>query len=67
MSEYNGKPFQGIRETANTTGFSQFFLRNGVRNGNIPHIRCGEKILVNVPAFLALMDEQSKKSAEAGG
>ena len=63
MSEYNGKPFQGIRETANTTGFSQFFLRNGVRNGSIPHIRCGEKILINVPAFLQLMDQASKKGA----
>ena len=57
------KPFQGVKETANTTGFSQFFIRQGVRNGTIPHIRCGEKILVNVPAFLQLMDEQSRKGA----
>ncbi len=63
MSEFAGKPFQGIKETANATGFSQFFIRNGVKAGKIPHIRCGEKILVNVPAFLQQMDEQSRKGA----
>ena len=63
MNQFNAKPYQGVRETANTTGFSQFFIRQGVKNGTIPHIRCGEKILINVPAFLQLMDEQSKKGA----
>ena len=63
MEEYKGKPFQGIRETANTTGFSQFSIRQGVKAGTIPHIRSGKKILVNVPAFLNLMDEQSKRGA----
>ena len=61
MEVFNGKPFQSIKETANTTGFSQFSIRQGVKAGKVPHIRSGKKILVNVPAFLNLMDEQSKR------
>jgi excisionase family DNA binding protein len=63
MIEYTRKPFQTVKETATTTGFSQFFIRNGIKDGTIPYVRAGEKYLVNVPAFLALMDEQSKKGA----
>lgn len=60
MADNTGKPFQGIRETANSTGLSQYFLRKGVKAGTIPHIRSGEKILINVPALMNLMDEQSR-------
>ena len=63
MNRIMEKPFQTVKETANTTGFSQFFIRNGVRAGTIPHIKVGEKFLINVPAFLQLMDEQSRKGA----
>ena len=57
------KPFQTIREAANSTGFSQFFIRAGVKAGTIPHIKVGEKYLINVAGFLQLMDEQSRKGA----
>lgn len=64
MEAFKGAPFQGVKETANTTGFSQFSIRQGIKAGTVPHIRSGKKILVNVPAFLSLMDEQSRKEAK---
>ena len=63
MSE---KPFQSIKEACNSTGISQFAIRKGVKAGTVPHIRIGTKILVNVPAFLSLMDERSKKATTGG-
>ncbi len=52
-------PFQPIKEAAKSTGFSQFYLRQGVKAGAIPHIRSGNKIYINVPLFLQQMDIQS--------
>lgn len=60
--DQKGRPFQTIREAANTTGFSQHFIRVGCKAGAIPHIKAGEKYLVNVSAFLELMDQRSRGS-----
>ena len=59
-------PFQSIKEACDSTGLSQFFLRQGVRAGAIPHIRCGKKILVNVPALVELLDKQSRMETREG-
>jgi len=45
-------PFQKISEASKTTGLSQYFLRQGCRDGSIPHIKSGTVYLVNVPALL---------------
>lgn len=45
-------PFQKIAEASKTTGLSQYFLRQGCRDGSIPHIRSGRTFLINVPALL---------------
>lgn len=46
-------PFQKIPEACKTTGLSQYFLRNGCKDGTVPHIMSGTTYLVNVPALLA--------------
>lgn len=53
-------PFQPIKQAVKTTGCSEHFLRAGVKSGSIPHVRNGIKYLINVPALLAQLDEQSK-------
>ena len=45
-------PFQKISAAAEITGLSQHFLRQGCRDGTIPHVRSGRVYLVNVPALL---------------
>lgn len=52
----NEQPFQSIKETVKTTGLSAYYLRRGCKDGTVPHIRSGNKYLVNVPALLRLLD-----------
>lgn len=49
------KPFQKITEASRTTGLSQYYLRNGCKNGTIPHVKSGTVYLVNVPALLKML------------
>lgn len=61
----NVRPFQKIAEASKTTGLSQYFLRNGCKDGTVPHVKSGAVYLVNVPALLRKLDAES--SAQAGG
>lgn len=45
-------PFQKITDACRTTGLSTFFLRRGVRDGSIPHVKSGQTYYVNIPALL---------------
>lgn len=53
-------PFQKITEACKNTGLSQYYLRQGCKNGTIPHIKSGGVYYINVPA---LMDELEKKKS----
>lgn len=60
-----GTPFQKIPEAARTTGLSTYFLRHGVRDGSVPHIKSGTVYLINVPALLRKLDAESNSRAGA--
>lgn len=51
MTEVN-TPFQKIDEACATTGLSKFFLRNGCKDGTVPHIKSGRTYYIDVPALL---------------
>lgn len=55
------KPFQKIAEASRTTGLSQYYLRNGCKNGTIPHVKSGTVYLVNVPALLKMLGAWDEK------
>lgn len=57
-SNLDGKRFLSIRDAATVTGLSQFFLRNGCRDGSVPCIRSGRKYLVDVQSLNAMFDER---------
>ncbi len=46
------KPYQKILEACKTTGLSQYFLRQGCKNGTIPHVKSGTVYFIDVPALL---------------
>lgn len=48
----NNTPFLKIEEAATATGLSRYFLRQGCRDGSVPHVRSGKTYFVNVPALL---------------
>ena len=49
-------PFQKIAEACKTTGLSQYFLRQGCKDGTIPHIRSGSTYYINVPELLGQLN-----------
>ena len=46
------QPFQKITDAVKTTGLSAYFLRQGCRDGTIPHVRSGSVYFINIPALL---------------
>lgn len=48
----NQAPFQKIPQACKTTGLSQFFLRNGCKDGTVPHVKSGGTYYIDVPALL---------------
>lgn len=53
-------PFQKITEACKTTGLSQYFLRQGCKDGTIPHIKSGGVYYINVQA---LVEQLGKKDS----
>ena len=49
-------PFQKIAEACRTTGLSQYYLRQGCKDGTVPHIRSGSTYYVNVPELLGQLN-----------
>lgn len=45
-------PFMKIKDACAVTGLSQYFLRQGCRDGSVPHVKSGPTYYVNVPALL---------------
>ena len=56
------KIFCTIREACNKTGLSQFYLRRGCADGTVPHIRSGNKVLVNLPLLVERLNAESAGS-----
>ncbi len=60
MNKYDSSiPFQSIADAARTTGLSRYHIRNGCKDGTIPHIKVGDRYKVNVPLLLKQLDAQS--------
>lgn len=59
-NEYNpSAKFQNIADACRTTGLSQYFLRNGVKAGTVPHIRCGRVYMIDVPGLYAALEREA--------
>lgn len=52
LHEGKSQPFQKIQDAVASTGLSAYFLRQGCRDGTVPHIRSGRVLYINVPALL---------------
>jgi excisionase family DNA binding protein len=52
----NNTIFMSIKDAAAYTGLAQSYIRNGCKNGSIPHLKSGQKYLVNVKLLLEKAD-----------
>lgn len=59
------RPFLTIRECVPITGLSERFLRELLRSEELPHIRSGNRVLVNVRRLLEMMDEKTSTKAHS--
>lgn len=56
----NNVPFMKIKDACRVTGLSQFRLRAMCKDGTAPCIRSGSVYLINVPALLRKLEEESE-------
>lgn len=54
-------PFQKIAEACKTTGLSQYYLRQGCKDGTIPHVKSGGVYYINIPALMEALGEKQAK------
>ena len=59
-------PFQKIAEACRTTGLSQYYLRQGCKDGTIPHIKSGSTYYINVPELLGRLNADGVTAAQHG-
>lgn len=59
------RTFLKLTDAAEVTGLSTYYLRRGCRDGSVPHIRSGNKYLVNVKALLEIEDAKSRRQVNA--
>lgn len=57
-------PFLKIKDACAATGLSQYYLRQGCKDGTIPHIKSGPTYYVNVPALLEQLGVPPQAEAE---
>jgi hypothetical protein len=58
--------FYSIKDAAIETGLSQYAIRNGVKDGTVPHIKRGEKYYINMPLFRRQLDGESLAQIKGG-
>lgn len=51
------KKFMSINEVCKATGLSQHFVRQMVKNKEIPYIKSGNKVLINYDRASVILDE----------
>lgn len=57
------KKFMSIREVCKETGLSQHFVRQMVKNKEIPYIMSGNKVLINYDRASVILDEMCDSNA----
>lgn len=53
------KKFMSIKEICLETGLSQHYIRQMVKNNEIPYIKSGNKVLINYDKTSLILDEMS--------
>ena len=60
----NSTTFQKIHDASRSTGLSQYYLREGCKNGSIPCIKSGKVYFIDVPALLDKLRVQTESEVK---
>ena len=53
--------FMTINEVARSGLISEHYLRLMLKRGELPHIKSGTRVLINVPALIEKLDAMSRR------
>lgn len=53
--------FVTVKQAVKSTGLSEHFIREGLRNGRIPHLKVGVKYLINLPQFVEWLNAETQR------
>ncbi|MCC8078632.1 MAG: hypothetical protein LIO57_00975 [Oscillospiraceae bacterium] len=56
--------FLNINDTAAHFGLARSFVRAGCIAGRIPHIKCGQKYMINIPMYMEQLNTEAEVSGE---
>lgn len=59
---YEGAVYRSIKEAVKITGLSEYYFKQNLKAGKIPHIRNGNKIFINIPRLLAELEKVTDTS-----
>ena len=59
---FNTPMFLSIKEAVKVTGLSEYYFRQNLKAGKIPHLRQGNKILINMPQLLESLNKMVENS-----
>lgn len=62
MSGAADTPYKSIREVVALSGFSDRYLRDGIKSGRIPHIKCGKKYMIPFALFMEQMEREARQN-----
>ncbi len=51
-----------IRQTSRRYGLAEYYLRKLYHEGRLPHIRCGVKIMIDVPSLMEQLRQEAEKA-----
>lgn len=54
--------FLTVRDTAKQTGLPEYFIRQRLKNNQVPYLQDGNRKLINVELFLEYLKAESMKS-----
>lgn len=48
--------FLSISKASKTLGLSAYYLRELLKEGKLPHVKCGVKTMIDIPKLLAQLE-----------
>ncbi len=52
-------PYKTIKEVVALSGFSEHYIRDGIKAGKIPHIKCGKAFKIPYALFMERMEREA--------
>ena len=59
-NETRDRPYKTVREVVALSGFSEHYIRDGIRAGRIPYVKCGKAFKIPYQLFMEQMEREAR-------